>query len=114
MSSIEQILPGAISQPQARGTQSIQKKYQAQDKLNASTLGTKDEASLSESARVLAKAYQAMGDTAEIRTEVVETLRQLIQSGEYQVPHEQLASILAKKFSINISFEQPSKDNVIK
>jgi|GEM_PF-2982770 flagellar biosynthesis anti-sigma factor FlgM len=105
MSSIEQILPGAISQPQTRGTLSIQKKYQTQEKSTVSTLGTKDEASLSESARVLAKAYQAMGETSEIRSEVVENLRQLIQSGEYQVPYEQLAAVLAKKASVTISFK---------
>lgn len=105
MSSIEQILPGAISQPQPRGTQSVQKKYQAQEKPSVSTLSAKDEASLSESARVLAKAYQALGETSEIRTDLVETLRQLIQSGEYQIPYDKLAAILAEKYSINISFE---------
>lgn len=101
MSLIEQILPGGISKPQARESQSIQKKYQAQEKPSYNSMVAKDEASLSESARILAKAYQALGDTAEVRQDVVEAFRNQIQSGEYEIPYNQLASVMAKKFSLS-------------
>jgi flagellar biosynthesis anti-sigma factor FlgM len=97
MKPIDIIGLNPITQPGVKGAQSVQKKYQSLDKGSSSNVQGKDEASVSESARVMAKAYAALSDTPEVRNDRVESLRAEIESGQYAVPHEKLAEVLAKR-----------------
>ncbi len=58
-----------------------------------------DHAALSEEARLLSKARQALEETPEIRDDKVTALRQQVQEGTYEVPVEKLASLLVKRLS---------------
>ncbi len=97
MEPVNYISPSPIPQSGAKSTQAVQKKYSAQDVTGSASLKGKDQASLSESAKILAKAYQALSDSPETRTEMVDAIRQQIEAGEYSVPYDKLAEILAKK-----------------
>jgi len=59
-------------------------------------LANKDLASLSEHAKILAKASTSLQEQPEIRSEKVNALREQINNGLYQIPVDQLASILLK------------------
>lgn len=97
MNPVNQIGPSSIQPTGAKTTTPVQKKYQAQDVSLVGSLVGKDQASLSESAKILAKAYQALSESPEVRDEVVESLRQQIEAGEYAVPYDALAEKLAKR-----------------
>lgn len=97
MEPVNYISPSPIPQSGAKTTQAVQKKYSAQDVTGAASLKGKDQASLSESAKILAKAYQALSDSPETRAEMVDAIRTQIEAGEYSVPYDKLAEILAKK-----------------
>jgi negative regulator of flagellin synthesis FlgM len=99
MKPIDIIGLNPISQPGVKGTQSVQKRYQSVDKGSSASVQGKDEASVSESARVMAKAYAALSDTPEVRDDRIESLRAEIESGQYAVPHEKLAEILVKRLN---------------
>lgn len=58
----------------------------------------KDEAAVSDIARLLAKTHQALQETPDVRTEFVENIRQKIQDGTYEVPIEELAKKLLERF----------------
>ena len=58
-----------------------------------------DHAALSEQARLLSKARQALEETPDTRADKVATLRQQVQDGTYQVPLEKLASLLVQQLS---------------
>jgi flagellar biosynthesis anti-sigma factor FlgM len=96
MKPLDLIGPTPLS-PGVKGTQAVQKKYQSQDKDSSTSVMGKDEASVSDSARVLAKAYAALSETPEVRSDRIEELRAEIASGQYAVPHEKLAELLAKR-----------------
>jgi flagellar biosynthesis anti-sigma factor FlgM len=64
------------------------------DRVHVDGLSGKDEATLSERARMLAKARTNLADAADVRTDVVEGLRQQIQDGVYQIPYDTLAQRL--------------------
>jgi len=51
-------------------------------------LSGKDNATLSDRARALAKAYTALEEIPEVRSEKVDELKEQIQTGNYQVPVE--------------------------
>jgi flagellar biosynthesis anti-sigma factor FlgM len=97
MKPIDLIGPNSLPQSGVKGTQSVQKKYQSQDTSSSGNVSGKDEASVSESARVMSKAYAALGETQEVRSDRIDTLRSEIESGQYAVPHEKLAELLAKR-----------------
>ncbi len=97
MKPINQIGPNPVQAPGTKAAQPVLKKYQTQDVSLVGTLLGKDQASLSESAKILAKAYQNLSETPEIRDDVVNSLRDQIESGEYSVPYDKLAERLAKR-----------------
>jgi len=97
MEPVNYISPSPIPQSGAKNTQAVQKKYSAQDVTAAASLTGKDQASLSESAKILAKAYQELNDTPETRAELVAAIREQIEAGEYSVPYDKLAEILTKR-----------------
>lgn len=97
MEPVNYISPSPIPQSGAKNTQAVQKKYPAQDVTGVASLKGKDQASLSESAKILAKAYQVLNDSPEARAEIVEGLRAQIEAGEYSIDYEKLAEVLANR-----------------
>ena len=63
--------------------------------------GGKDRATLSERARVLARARVALDETPEVRTEKVGKLRDEIESGSYQPPLQEVVKRLASQVRLN-------------
>ncbi|MCL4559598.1 MAG: flagellar biosynthesis anti-sigma factor FlgM [Chloroflexi bacterium] len=59
--------------------------------------GEKDQAVLSERARLLAKARLALDETPRADDQKVEALRQRVQSGEYKISLEELAGRLLSR-----------------
>ena len=57
----------------------------------------KDQASLSEAARLLAKARSALVEQPELRDELIQSLQEKIQAGEYDVPVDELAAKLLEQ-----------------
>lgn len=66
-------------------------------KLKKTILQSKDELSLSDNARVLAKASTLIAEMDGVRLERVAPLKQQIETGVYQVPYNQLAQILENR-----------------
>ncbi len=98
MEPVNNIGTNLISQPGTKSTQAVQKKYSStQGAPSAASYSGKDEASVSESAKILAKAYQSLNDSSEVRDETVDALREQIETGEYDVPYETLAGVLAQR-----------------
>ncbi len=64
----------------------------------AAKINNKDEAAVSNMARILAKTHQALQETPDVRTEIVDSTRQKILDGTYEVPIEELAKKLLKRF----------------
>jgi negative regulator of flagellin synthesis FlgM len=81
---------------QAENATAIERQQRAQENERAERSANKDQASLSERARLLSKARLSLQESPAVRTERVSALREQIQSGTYQVPVEQLASLFLK------------------
>lgn len=62
---------------------------------SASNLSGKDQATLSEGARLLAESLAALNNAPEVRADLVAQLRSQIESGEYEIPYDELAKKLA-------------------
>jgi negative regulator of flagellin synthesis FlgM len=92
---IDNVNSNRITQMQTENTTGVDKS-QKSDRENAESISGKDQASFSDDARILAKSRTALEDTPDVRSERVEQLRQEINSGEYQIPIQELA----KKFLI--------------
>ena len=60
----------------------------------------KDQASLSEQARLLAKAHAALEETDAQRSERVIALKEKVAAGNYEIPVDALARQLAKRFKL--------------
>lgn len=60
----------------------------------------KDTLEVSEKARLLSKARAAVDGVEEARSQKVENLKNLVNSGEYKVQHEEVAKRLAKHIDI--------------
>ncbi|MGB9521833.1 MAG: flagellar biosynthesis anti-sigma factor FlgM, partial [Anaerolineales bacterium] len=87
-----------ILQKQTEGMNSVEHNPKTTDNERLERLGNKDQASLSERAKILAKAYTTFQDQTDIRSEKVDALREAINNGNYQIPVEQLAAIFVKGF----------------
>lgn len=66
----------------------------------ANRLAGKDQASLSEQARLLAKVHSVLEETDVQRSERVEALKAQIVSGNYEIPINELAKRLADRFKL--------------
>jgi negative regulator of flagellin synthesis FlgM len=62
---------------------------------SASNLSGKDQATLSEGARLLADSLAALNNTPDVRTDLVAQLKAKIDAGEYEIPYDELAKKLA-------------------
>lgn len=60
----------------------------------------KDTLEVSENARLLAKASAALNGVEESRSQKVNDLKELVNNGEYKVPHEELAKRIASTIDI--------------
>ncbi len=69
--------------------------YQAETRPEG--LQGKDKASFSDQARLLVKAHSTLEETPEVRANQVEELKNKIQSGNYEIPIENLAGILTAR-----------------
>ncbi|MCX8061216.1 MAG: flagellar biosynthesis anti-sigma factor FlgM [Anaerolineales bacterium] len=85
-----------IVQKQAENTAAVERQQRLQENERADRLTNKDQASLSDRARLLSKARLSLQEIPDVRTERVAALREQIQAGTYQVPVEQLASLFLK------------------
>ncbi len=85
-----------IVQKQAENAAAVERQQRLQENDRSDRLSSKDQASLSERARLLSKARLNLQEVADVRTERVSALREQIQAGTYQVPVEKLASIFLK------------------
>lgn len=88
---IDNVNANRITQKQAENAAGVEKNLKP-ERENMESITGKDKASLSENARILAKSRAALEETPEIRTEIVEQLRQQIAAGEYQIPVKELAT----------------------
>jgi flagellar biosynthesis anti-sigma factor FlgM len=61
----------------------------------------KDQASLSEQARLLAKAHAALDETETQRSERVAAIKEKVAAGNYEIPIDALAHQLAKRFRLS-------------
>ena len=86
-----------IVQKQTENSGQVEKNLHPIDNDRAETLIGKDKASLSDQARLLVKARAQLDETPEIRTDKVEKLREMVDSGTYRVPVERLASLFMKR-----------------
>ncbi len=85
-----------IVQKQAENAAAVERQQRLQENERSDRLSNKDQASLSERARLLSKARLNLQEVTDVRTERVSALREQIQAGTYQVPVEKLASIFLK------------------
>jgi flagellar biosynthesis anti-sigma factor FlgM len=60
----------------------------------------KDTLEVSENARLLAKASAALNGVEESRSQKVNDLKELVNNGDYKVPHEELAKRIASTIDI--------------
>jgi flagellar biosynthesis anti-sigma factor FlgM len=83
-----------LSSQKAEGSAATQKALQSDRTSTASALNGKDQAMLSDKAILLAKARAGLDEVPEVRSEKVEGLRKEIQTGNYQIPYNQIVNIL--------------------
>lgn len=84
-----------LSMNETESTTSVERNSNSNETAsNVDGFSGKDKATLSDRARLLAKARVAMDETPETRTEKVDQLREDIQTGNYQVPHAEVVKKL--------------------
>jgi len=90
-----------LNQLQANKTESAQQveKQQKQSEQTSRT-SQKDSLEVSEKARLLSKARAALDGVDEVRAQKVNDLKELVNQGDYKVPHEELAKRLAAHIDI--------------
>jgi len=97
---IEHTGPKPISKSTIENAYSVDKSARSSESSELSGISGKDKATLSEGARALAKAYAALDEAPEIRQERVAELRKQIESGNYEVPFEEVVKRLVKQVKI--------------
>lgn len=92
---IENAQANRLTQKQAENASEVDKVSRpgGQEK-RSETLAGKDRASLSENARLLARARARLDESPQARAEVVDALKGQIANGTYQVPLEELVQRL--------------------
>ena len=86
-----------LYQPETEASRSVGKSA-GRDQVSkggASNLSGKDQAMLSEGARLLAESLTALKAAPEVRADLVADLRAKIESGNYEIPYDELAKRLA-------------------
>lgn len=80
-----------INRPDVEGAYPLDKTARSGETLASEELTGKDRASVSERARLLAKARVSLNETPDVRSEKVDTLREKIETGNYSVAYDELA-----------------------
>ena len=83
----------------AEGTHQIEKQQSAAVE-NSSSVLKKDKAELSDQARLLSKARQALEGTSDVDQAKVDMLKAKIDKGEYKIPLDQLAENMLSKLGL--------------
>jgi flagellar biosynthesis anti-sigma factor FlgM len=90
-----------LNQLQASKAEAAQQAEKQQKQVEKGTPAPKkDTLEVSENARLLAKASAALNGVEESRSQKVNDLKELVNSGDYKVPHEELAKRIASKIDI--------------
>ena len=90
-----------LNQMQANKAESAQQVEKQQKQTEHSNrTQQKDTLEVSEKARLLSKARAAVDGVEESRAQKVNDLKELVNQGEYKVPHEELAKRLAAHIDI--------------
>ena len=88
-----------INRPEMEGTRPLDKSLRTNETpADIAGLTGKDTATVSDQARLLAKARTTLEETPDVRTDRVNDLRNQIQTGNYQVPHEEIVKRLLTQF----------------
>lgn len=83
------------SHSQANSARQVENETRAQRReVSRSDLPERDRSDLSDLARIMAKLHPHLEESPEIRTELVEYLRNQINNGTYQVPIEEIVERL--------------------
>jgi negative regulator of flagellin synthesis FlgM len=88
-----------ISRPELKGPQAADGARSSRADIQVRGAGGRDQLTLSDQAQVLARARAALNEQPEIRAEKVEELRQSVEAGTYQVPHEKLVRRLMARLA---------------
>jgi flagellar biosynthesis anti-sigma factor FlgM len=95
---IENNSTNRLTQKQAESASAVEKNQRLQESEGRlDSLKGKDKASLSEQARLLAKAHAALEETPDVRAARVDQLHEQVQSGNYEVPIDALAKRLLSR-----------------
>lgn len=87
-----------VSSQRTDGIQPASKKNAGQ--VNRTSISGKDRAEVTDSARLFAKARASLESAQEVENERLDMLKQQIQSGNYEVPVEELAKRLLSLRSV--------------
>jgi negative regulator of flagellin synthesis FlgM len=98
---VEKNLGNRINPSEPENLAPVDKTTRQSESSKAGALGGKDKATLSEQARLLARAHSALEAAPEVRADRVEELRKQIENGTYQVPHEELVKKLLNQVRLN-------------
>ena len=90
-----------VTQKRVDGTHPSEREQRLGDRGKLDGLSGKDEAMLSDRARLLAKSRAFLNEVPEVRTDLVDGLRKEVEAGTYKVPIE----ALAKKLVTLLQFE---------
>ena len=90
-----------ISKKRVARTQRSEKELRLSDRRKLGGWSGRDEATLSEMTRILAKTCTSLKDVPDVRTELVDGLKKEINAGTYKVPVEALAKKLLPQFQID-------------
>lgn len=97
---VENSQANRIAQKQAGNTNAVEHIQRSQDNQRAESLHGKDRASFSEEARLLAKTRGKLDASPDVRYEIVDQLKTKIESGNYEIPLDELAKRLASRFRV--------------
>jgi negative regulator of flagellin synthesis FlgM len=82
-----------LQSQRSENTQAVEKaQRQASEGVNKAATPQRDRLEISDRARTLSKARQALDETPDVRSEKVEGLKESIRQGNYQVPYNDLAT----------------------
>lgn len=98
---VENAHNNSIVPKQTENANPVEKNPRSLENERIEKLNAKDQASLSERAKLLATARIQMAEIPDIRTEKVNELRDQLKAGSYQISYEKLADLLISRFALD-------------
>jgi negative regulator of flagellin synthesis FlgM len=89
-----------VTQKRVDGTHPSGREQQLGDQGKLDGLSGKDEALLSDRARLLATSRASLNEVPDVRTDLVDGLRKEVEAGTYKVPIEALAKKLVSQLQL--------------